>query len=207
MKKILFSFLSAFCLLITVNSCQAKTISFPNGVEQEVDDKYSVYCVISSPDYSNDYDYFIAVSEIAGTFKLLWKDSKYYLAFYPDGSSNYKNYVAYGYRSTDGYVMTFSNMTMINTYNNFSIQESSDVITYASVNPNGSEQVGDVFFQPPAQVEKGVLTQVLEKEIQNNPKLVLEQIAVILIPILVAVVCFLGFRKAWQILRTSLNNA
>lgn len=61
-----------------------------------------------------------------------------------------------------------------------------------------------VVFQQPAQ---GVLAQVLEKEIQNNPKMVLVEIQKVLILIIAAVVSLLGFRKAWKILRTSLNQS
>lgn len=75
----------------------------------------------------------------------------------------------------------------------------------SALNPDGNEVEGQIFFQPPP--EKGAIAQALVDQMEKNPKLVLEQIAKIIIPILVAVVCFLGFRKAWIILRTSLNKS
>lgn len=65
---------------------------------------------------------------------------------------------------------------------------------------------GELVFQAPVQGNL-TLAQVLEKTQEEIPKLTLAEIAKIVTLILVVVVSLVGFRKAWKLLRTSLNQS
>lgn len=144
MKKVFFSFLAIFCFFIAFNSCQAYTITSPHGVEYNINDEYQTYLAYAK-DSNNEY---ILVSKKKGVFKLEWSSgwSDYAFVFYPEGSTSSSKFDYYYWGTKIAYDNSMISSGVAK--NTCEISACNTTITFSKVNPNGNENVGDVFYTP-----------------------------------------------------------
>lgn len=191
--KILFilSFLLLTLLLFNTNVFATETIQI-EGTD-----------IIISDDILSNFSY----------YTILKGDIRYYLSvgnspfilYTRNGVSRIEatNYNHYGTGVLSD-LSNYSNLSVNNT-SSHDFQSAEGVVEVLYSNCNIYDNTGELVFQLP--VQGTTLAQVLAETQENNPKLVLVEIAKILTLIIVVVVSLVGFRKAWKILRTSLNRS